>query len=330
MFTKMQVLENISGTLLDDFLAAGWYRMQHTIFTTHVLRREDVPLNAIWLRNRLDLWETPSSYIKLQKRNKKFRLEIAKAQPFLEAHKNLFSAYRRVTFGDRQASLDHYLFDVNGFHPYDSYQVDCYDGEELIGCGIFDMGSVSAAGIVSFFDRQYDAHSIGRYLIYAMIEYCKSIGLHYFYPGYVVPGDPAFDYKLNFGPDTIEFYRISTQEWLPWKEKDEHEDYIGQLIAQLQKIQEGLANVGVQSEVVQYRFFELATHLFWGDAVLDHPYYLRTALSEDPEKEIIMIYDLLQDEIHTMEIEHLPDCYDETTQPITYNSLILAPKKEQE
>ena len=326
MFTEITLLQQLDGQTLDAYLSKGWYRMQHAIFTTHALKRDEKPLTAIWLRNCLDQWETPSSYIKLQKRNKRFRLEIGPLLALTENQSDLFKAYRRVTFGDREASLQDYLMDADGNHPFNSYCISCYDGDELIGCGIFDLGHEAAAGIVSFYDRQYDAHSLGRYMIYAMIEYCKEQGFRYFYPGYVVPGDKAFDYKLQIGADTIEFYRFSTGEWLSWQDKDEQDDLVFQLRQQLERINTVLQHSGQNSALVYYEHFDLATSLMMRGNAFDHPYFIRTDFPAAEGMEVIVTSHLLTQEIMAYEIPANVITYSDVHEMLVYNGIIAFQK----
>ncbi|MGN6801659.1 MAG: GNAT family N-acetyltransferase, partial [Ginsengibacter sp.] len=90
-----------------------------------------------------------------------------------------------------------------------------YDEVKLIGAGVFVLGKKSAAGISSFYDPEYKRCSIGRYLIYKKIEFCKQNGFDFFYPGYFVPGIRAFDYKLDIGKESIEFYDMDKDQWKP-------------------------------------------------------------------------------------------------------------------
>ena len=93
--------------------------------------------------------------------------------------------------------------------------MNLYDGERLIGAGVFDVGKKSAAGVVSFYDPDYKSHSIGRFLIYKKIEYCKQKRIDFFYPGYFVKGIKAFDYKLEIGKDCLEYFDMSRRLWKP-------------------------------------------------------------------------------------------------------------------
>ncbi len=199
---------------LDRYLARGWYRMRQSIFTTDFIERDGECFKTIWLRNRLKIYKAGSTFRKLENRNKNFRLEIIPFQ-FSDNYESLFQKYRSSLPDGRATSLHGFLFGDSPFIIFNSLAINLYHGIKLIGTGVFDIGKKSAAGISSFYDPGYQKYSIGRYLIYKKIEYCQQNGYDYFYPGYFVPGLKAFDYKLEIGKDSLEFFDMGINMWKP-------------------------------------------------------------------------------------------------------------------
>lgn len=199
---------------LDDFLARGWYRMGQCIFTTDFVEREGIFFPAIWLRNCLKSFHISSSFNKLERRNRAFDIEIT---PFIYSnnYETLFQKYRASLPPGRAIDLYSFLMGDSSVIIFHSWVINLYDNNKLIGSGIFDLGEKSAAGIASFYDPDYKTHSIGRYLIYKKMEYCKQKNLEYFYPGYFVSGIKAFDYKLEMGKDSLEFFDMNKELWKP-------------------------------------------------------------------------------------------------------------------
>ena len=85
----------------------------------------------------------------------------------------------------------------------------------MIAAGFFDLGKMSAAGITCIYHPAYKKYSLGKYLMYLKMAFCKEQQLQYFYPGYVVPGYNSFDYKLEIGKSAIEYFDTYTGKWLP-------------------------------------------------------------------------------------------------------------------
>jgi len=199
---------------LDSYLAAGWYRMGQCIFTTDYVERDGEYFKTIWLRNRLKNYNSSISFQKLERRNKEFTTEIVPFN-YNQNYELLFQKYRSSLPPGRAGDLHSFLIGDSPYMIFNSLVINIYDEGKLTGAGVFDLGKKSAAGISSFYDPEYKRCSIGRYLIYKKIEFCKQNGFDFFYPGYFVPGIRAFDYKLDIGKESIEFYDMDKDQWKP-------------------------------------------------------------------------------------------------------------------
>jgi arginyl-tRNA--protein-N-Asp/Glu arginylyltransferase len=197
---------------LDNYLSGGWYRMSQCIFTTDYVELNGQDYKAIWLRIDLKTYQPSSTIEKLEKRNKNFQTEIVPFN-YSSHYEAVYEKYISSVKGDRSKSLADFLFDFTNNDIFNSLAIHLYDHKNLVGAGIFDIGNKSAAGICSFFDPAYRKYSVGRYLIYKKIEYCRQNGFDYFYPGYFVPGIKTFDYKLKIGTGALEFFNMQKKEW---------------------------------------------------------------------------------------------------------------------
>ena len=202
---------------LDRYLAHGWYRMGQSIFTTNFLERDGEYFKTIWLRNLLEKYKATSTFYKLGNRNRNFQLEIIPFD-YSEKYEMLFQKYRFSLPEGRLTNLHGFLFGDSPVIIFNSLAVNLFEKGKLIGTGVFDIGKKSAAGISCFYDPNYKKYSIGRYLIYKKIEYCQQNGFDYFYPGYFVPGLKAFDYKLEIGKESLEFFDMEINIWKPISE----------------------------------------------------------------------------------------------------------------
>ncbi|MCC7030081.1 MAG: GNAT family N-acetyltransferase [Chitinophagaceae bacterium] len=223
MFEQVRYPQSIKPSQLDQLLAMGWFRMGQSIFTTNYIMFNRQIFRTIWLRHVLKNYTESSTFQKLKKRNKALRIVICKAQ-IDEAHETLFELYKSSIEFEAASSLEQLL---NGYvfvpaQIYNTYEVNLYDGDQLIGCSYFDIGHKSAEGISAYFDPAYKAQSPGRYMIYLQIEFCRAQGFDFYYPGYFVPGYPHLDYKLHIGTDCLEYLDVEDGCWYPIGEfKDE-------------------------------------------------------------------------------------------------------------
>ncbi len=200
------------GAWLDLALYNGWFRMAQLFFTNQYICFDAVMYRTVWLRNKIKSYKSGKTISNLHKRNQRFRYDCKPLQ-LLDAHHNLYTKYKNFMPFDMSISLQSLLFDFAQTDCFNTYQIEIYDNEKLIGCSFFDVGNNSAEGISSIYDPDYTKHSIGKYLIYLQIEYCKKNNIEYFYPGYFVPYYPAFDYKLGIANDCLEYYCNTSKSW---------------------------------------------------------------------------------------------------------------------
>jgi arginyl-tRNA--protein-N-Asp/Glu arginylyltransferase len=199
---------------IDELLAMGWYRMGQSMFTNKYVVFHNRVYRTVWLRNRLKDYERTNTFKNLQRRNKSFRIELKKVN-IDHQHEDLFTLYKNAMTFDPVDTI-HQLLNAHsayGVQVFNTYEINLYDKDNLIGCSYFDVGEKSAEGISSFYNPSYQSHSIGKYLIYLQIETCLANKLDYFYPGYFVPGYPHLDYKLNIGSTCLEFFNNDDMNW---------------------------------------------------------------------------------------------------------------------
>jgi arginine-tRNA-protein transferase len=205
-------LSKIEPEELDDYLSRGWFRMHQSIFTTHHLVFDDAWYKAIWLRVCLKKFDADKKYKTLHKRNCKFKTEIKKAHITGE-HEALFARYRQSVSFETSSSLEWLLLGNRFYNVYNTFMINVFDERKLIGAGFFDLGNTSAAGICSVYHPDYKKYSLGKYIIYEKIFFCKKQKFQYFYPGYFVPGYTAFNYKLEIGRSALEYFDADKQKW---------------------------------------------------------------------------------------------------------------------
>src|SRR5688572_26698452 len=213
MFAEVNCPEILASAALDKYLERGWFRMGQTIFTTNFLNFKNNLYSAIWLRLPLTAHSENKTQLKLFKKNSQFRIQI-QAATITPEKEILFSNYRQSISFEASASIQTLLFGKsNTRNIYNTREISLFDDGKLIAVGYFDLGEKSAAGISSFYDPAYKKYSLGKYLIYLKIEYCKKLGLDYFYPGYFVPGYSLFDYKLDIGKSALEYLEFTSSKW---------------------------------------------------------------------------------------------------------------------
>lgn len=297
MFVEVHTPQHLTGQDLDAYLERGWFRMGQTIFTTNFAHVQDRMLSTIWLRVQLFEYERDAAHKKLLRRNARFTTRIKPAT--LTAEKEvLYIRYRETLPFVVSESLQHLLFGKGDDSSlYATYEVTLYDQGKLIACGFFDLGGNSAEGIVSFYDPAYKKYSPGKYLIYSKIQYCKDLGLHYFYPGYFVPGNPDFDYKLNIAHNALQFLDISSASWRSLSTFSKDDIPVRTMDIKLNELKVLLEKAGIESRVMKYEFFDAGLiPEMHNTGLLDFPLFLHPgSVSEEPVN-VLVAFDVRDDQ----------------------------------
>jgi leucyl-tRNA---protein transferase len=196
------------GREFDFLLALGWYPMNQTIFTTsHLFGPEGQPLNPVhWLRYPVAALEEKASHRRILKKSDSF--ETLLADPFVHSAElnRLYETYFSSIDFDGYPSIEKATFPAGTTNIYDTKAIIVRDGEQLIACGIFHEGDKALASILHFYDPQYKQYSLGKYLILRTLDYCRAKGIGWYYPGYVLEGNPKMDYKLFLGKEAAQYY----------------------------------------------------------------------------------------------------------------------------
>jgi leucyl-tRNA---protein transferase len=293
MFAKAIAPNGLTPAQLDDYLEQGWFRMGQSIFTTHFIHFKSEMYSTLWLRVSLPDFITDTTQVKLAKKNNCFYSPISQAT-ITEEKEKLYSRYRATLPFSPSQSLHDLLFGkLDSKSIYQTYEAAIYDGDKLIAIGFFDLGETSAAGIICIYDPMYKKYSLGKYLIYLKINYCKALGLRYFYPGYFVPGYSHFDYKLSIGRNALAFLRLESMRWLAIDTYLPTGTPINVMHANLLEVHRYLELSHINSAVVNYEFFDANLIPDLREAeLLDFPVFLYSPTASTKGILLILVFDI--------------------------------------
>jgi len=293
------------GYLPDDWDSAwarGWFRMRQHLFTTHFLGFDGGFYAAVWLRADLTRWLHDKKFDELKKRNRGFTLEFRRqdARGPRPEHETLYQKYRRSLEFEPAPTLRDLLFGHERRAVFPTWEVNLYDGERLIASGIFDVGGQAAAGIVCFYDPEYRKYSLGKYLIYCKMDWCRERELDWFYPGYIAPGQPRFDYKLDIGSEALEYLELSTGLWrrfVPGLVPDPLREMTDRLHL-LASVMEGR---GVPARLLHYRHIDINLNpQVQGLGLFDYPVFLECFPGMSATPAVIIVHDPRDGQFHLL------------------------------
>ena len=211
----------LAGEQLDAFLANGWYRMRNMVFTQSHYHGEPSPLDSPvwWLRFPIPSIGEHASHRKLRRRNRRFKVSVL--DPFVNrlAFDSLYERYfESIDFEGYPSIEDAVYEDPFGEPVFRTGAIALYDEKRPVAMGLFDLGANACASILHFYHPDYARFSLGRYLVLLTVDLLRERGYEWYYPGYVVPGRPKFDYKLFLGKECAEYYDPGEERWKPFEE----------------------------------------------------------------------------------------------------------------
>ena len=292
-------INSLKGSQLDEYLERGWFRMGQTIFTTNFLKFSGLIYSVIWLRIDLLNFEPTKTQQKLQKLNANFKVEIKPSIALSPEHLILFNKYKNHVPFDAAPSLTHLLYDDKFSNVFDSYQVNIYDKQKLIACGIFDLGRDASTGITCFYDPDYQKHSLGKYLMFLKMDFSKNQGMSYFYPGYFAPDYPMFDYKLDLAKPFLEFLDLSINLWKPFTEYVYEEIPLIEMTQKLEELSVCLTKRKFQHSFLKYEYFDAdLSATMNGVGTFDFPVFILCFERDNSVSNPLIVYDVISRQYH--------------------------------
>lgn len=204
---------------LDKFLADGYFRTGNYLLRTRVLYYDQLILNTLHIRIALDNHRITKRLEKKFRQNNSIFTHIVQPFKITEEKERLYQLHRKRFIGNNSVSLAAFMYDNYNKNIFNTFEINIYHREQLIGYCIFDVGNNSMASILGIFHPNYSKYSIGIYSMFLELEYAKKSNLKYYYPGYVAYEPSKFNYKLKLS-ETIEFYDWFTKKWVSFENKD--------------------------------------------------------------------------------------------------------------
>lgn len=205
------------GSLLDDYLAAGYYRMLHTVFTTHYTQLDMAgdALPVFWLRTKLSNINENNAARAIRKKCERLTILYQKAIITTEIE-NLYSLYHSAIDFTTGGSCQSCMHDNSMGNPFDSMMIEVRYKGLLIATGYFDLGKNAISGILNFYHPAYKKYSLGKYLMLQKIDWALANNMDWYYTGYICTGHTKFDYKIFPDVNAMEVYLPVERKWVPF------------------------------------------------------------------------------------------------------------------
>ena len=241
---------------LDNYLAKGWRPYGQQIYTADYIQLQLGQVYSV-LPTRLDLakhkWRKGQRKL-LNKRKKEFQYTIGPAV-LTEEKIRINDKYRNLFPTKAVEDLNIHLKHEGG-RIFNTQEVCIYHDGKLVSFSFFDLGEQCIYSKVGIYDPAYQYYSLGIFSMYLEVEWCVNHDLTYYYPGYISPETPLFDYKKKVGE--LDFWSMQGKGWLPLAsfEMEEHSPF-KKVELKTKAILNALEKAGVKGKIYDYCFFEM-------------------------------------------------------------------------
>lgn len=269
--------ENLRDDDWDHAWQRGWFRMRQSLFTTHFLEFDRHFHSAVWMRVDLSRWGDDRRRNALAKRTRHLRSQFQLLDPrgADAVHEDLYRRYRESLAFQPAPTLKDLLVGDSPHSAFPTWQLDLWDGNKLVASGILDRGAQSSAGICSYFDPDYRSLSLGKELIYRKMEWCREQGQRWFYPGYIAPGAPRFDYKLQLATDALEAFSLADGDWVSFDPATQRIDPLVDIRHRLEALADLLAQSAPRPRIQNYLHLDINLNpQLRGTPLFDDPVFL--------------------------------------------------------
>lgn len=263
----------LSATELDEYLARGWRPLGQRIYSADFIQLElgDI-FSVVPTRLPLNGHRFSKSQRKLLRRNGQlFRVEIRPAR--IDADKLLVNDQYLLEHPTKSLQELDFHTEFDGRQIFNTMECAVYKDDQLVAFSFFDRGQNSAYSKDGIYLPLYKDYSLGTYTMLLELEWCHQNNIEYYYPGYISPDTPLFDYKTRLGD--VEFWSLQQRSWIAYRDFDKAQHGpLTLLLEHTEALQDGLETLGYQAPLYQYVFFEMKMMQKGLYKLLEQPFFL--------------------------------------------------------
>lgn len=223
----------------------------------------------------------------LRKNDERFTISIRKALPNQEKEE-LYQKQKSRFKGFIYSSLNDYLYQGHPHSPFSTYEVNVFDGDKLVAASMFDLGGNSIASLIGMQDPDYSKHSLGIYTMLKEVEYANTLGLKWYYPGYVLDRPSSFNYKLTLG--SFEHYNAN-KRWISYEKFKPEDSVASKFKKTLDRLEDCFRHHAVECDTWLYPYFSMGYMGYWNVEFLRAPKFIEISTGIEHMR-LVAFYDI--------------------------------------
>lgn len=166
------------------------------------------------LRLDLDKNLLSKSQRRVLRRNMDLRWEFLPAQLTEEA-RSMFQRHKLRFKDNVPEDLDTFLSSEPATLPCQCLECRVFEGDCLIALSYLDIGDSATSAVYGMFEPEHSWRSLGIFTMLLEIDFSRSRGCRYYYPGYATHEPSVYDYKKQLRGLEVLDWRTGKWDALP-------------------------------------------------------------------------------------------------------------------
>ena len=202
----------VPPVIMDRLWADGWRHFGPQFFRYSIAPEPNGDLAVIRpLRLALARFAPSKSQRRVLRRNADAEIQVVPARVDDEAVA-LFFRHRERFRHNVPDSLGDFIGLANpATEPCNCVCVEVRLAARLIALSYLDCGHEAVSSVYAMFDPEHASRSLGIFTLLKEIEWARSNGKQWLYPGYATAGPGIYDYKKSFAP--LQRFDWTTGTW---------------------------------------------------------------------------------------------------------------------
>lgn len=205
--------EHVPPEGMDLLWAQGWRHFGAQFFRYSLMDHEGSLQTVTPLRVEMSQFAPTKSQRRVWRTNADLSVEVGPAMVSDEVNA-MFHRHKTRFTSNVPEELAVFLSTDPARVPCECLQVRCVLGGKCVALSFFDRGERSISSVYAIFEPQHASRSLGIYTMLQELDWARSQGMLYAYPGYATLGSSHYDYKKQFRG--LQGYDWASQEWRPW------------------------------------------------------------------------------------------------------------------
>jgi arginine-tRNA-protein transferase len=182
---------------MDELWAAGWRHFGIIFVRYRTSVHGGKRFTVLPLRVDLELFTLSRSQKRVLAKNRDTQI-ILRPASVDKAKEKLFDKHRKRFDENVPDSLFNFLSANPAEVPCTNLELCVYLGKKLLGVTFLDVGQTATSAVYAIFDPDEAKRSLGILMMLHSIEFSRTRGCRYYYPGYAYREPFTYDYKKRF------------------------------------------------------------------------------------------------------------------------------------